>query len=93
MDDIYKNFEEYSPNKKGKILFVIEDMVADMLSKKNSLVVTELFLRGRKLSISFVFMTQSYFSVPKKVRLNSAHHFFMKIWDKRELQQIAFNHS
>ena len=66
MDDIYKNFEEYSPNKKGKILFVIEDMVADMLSKKNSLVVTKLFIRGRKLSISFVFMTQSYFSVPKK---------------------------
>ena len=56
-------------------------------------VVTELFIRGRKLNISIVFIMQSYFKVPKDVRLNSAHFFVMKIPNKRELQQIALNHS
>ena len=56
-------------------------------------VVTELFIRGRKLNISIVFITQSYFKVPKDVRLNSTHFFIMKIPNKRELQQIALNHS
>ena len=69
-------------------------MIADMLSnKKLSPIVTELFIRGRKLSISFVFITQSYFAVPKNIRLNSTHFFIMKIPNKWELQQIAFNHS
>ena len=56
-------------------------------------IVTELFIRGRKVNISIVFITQSYFKVPKDVRLNSTHFFFMKILNKRELQQIALNHS
>ena len=56
-------------------------------------IVTELFIRGRKLNISIVFVTQSYFKVPKDVRLNSAHFFVMKISNKRELQQIATNDS
>ena len=56
-------------------------------------VVTELFIRGRKLNISVVFITQSYFKVPKDVRLNSTHFFSMKIPNKRELQQIALDHS
>ena len=69
-------------------------MIADMLSnKKLNPVVTELFIRGRKLSIFLLFITQSYFSVPKNIRLNSAHCFILKIQNKRELQQIAFNHS
>ena len=55
--------------------------------------VTELFIRGRKLNICLVFITQSYFKVPKDVRLNSTHFFIMKIQNKRELQQIALNHS
>ena len=55
--------------------------------------VTELFIRGRKLSISLVFITQSYLKVPKDVRLNTTHFFIMKIPNKRELQQIAINHS
>ena len=55
--------------------------------------VTELFIRGRKLNISIVFIAQSYFKVPKDVRLNSAHFFIMKIPNKRELQQIALSHS
>ena len=62
-------------------------------NKKLNSVVTELFIRGRKLNISLVFITQSYFKVPKDVRLNSTHFFIMKIPNKRELQQIALNHS
>ena len=69
-------------------------MIADMLSnKKLNPIVTELFIRGRKLNISLVFITQSYFAVPKNIRLNSTHYFVMKIPNKRELQQITFNHS
>ena len=62
-------------------------------NKKLNSIVTELFIRGRKLNISLVFITQSYFKVPKDVRLNSTHFFIMKIPNKRELQQIALNHS
>ena len=74
MDDIYKNIEEYNPNKKRKLLTVFDDMVADMLSnKKRNPIVTELLMRERKLNISFVFLTQYYFAVPKNIRLNSTH--------------------
>ena len=52
-----------------------------------------MFIRGRKLNISLVFITQSYFKVPKDVRLNTSHFFIAKIPNKRELQQIALNHS
>ena len=73
---------------------VFDDMIADVINnKKFNPVVTGLFIRGRKLSISIVFITQSYFKVPKDVRLNSTHFFIIKIPDKRELQQIAINHS
>ena len=69
-------------------------MIADMINNnKLNPIVTELFIRGRKLNISIVFITQSYFKVPKDVRLNSTHFFIMKIPNKRELQQIALNHS
>ena len=62
-------------------------------NKKLNRVVTELFIRGKKLNISIVFIIQSHFKVPKDVRLNSTHHFILKIPNKRELQQIALNHS
>ena len=62
-------------------------------NKKLNSIITELFIRGRKLSISLVFITQSYFKVLKYVRLNTTHFFIMKIPNKRELQQIAINHS
>ena len=62
-------------------------------NKKLVSIVTELFIRGRKLNISIVFITQSYFKVPKDVRFNSTHFFIMKIPNKRELQQIVLNHS
>ena len=62
-------------------------------NKKLSFIVTELFLRGRKLNISLVFISQSYFKVPKTITLNATYYFIMKILNKRELQQIASNHS
>ena len=94
MQDVYKNIEDYNPGKKRKILIVFDDMIADVINnKKLNPVVTELFIKGRKLNISIVFITQSYFKVPKDVRLNSTHFFIMKIPNKREFQQIALNHS
>ena len=69
-------------------------MIADMINnRKLGSIVTELFIRGRKLKISLVFLTQSYFKVPKDVRLNTTHFFIAKILNKRGLQQIAINHS
>ena len=80
MDDISEIIEEYNPNKKRKILVAIDDMIAGTLSnKKRNLIVTELFIRRRKLNISLVFIIQSYFTVPKNIRLNSTHYFVMKI--------------
>ena len=94
MDDVYKNIEEYNPNKKRQILIAFDDMITDIFSnKKHNPILTELFIRGKKLIMFLVFITQSYFAVPKNIRLNSTHNFIMKIPNKRELQQIAFNHS
>ena len=74
MQDVYKNNEDYNPDKKRKVLIVFDDMVADMINnKKLNSIVTELFIRGRKINISVVFITQSYFKVPKEVRLNTTH--------------------
>ena len=94
MVDVYKNIEDYSPNKKRKILILFDDIIADMLiNKKLNPIATELFIRGRKLSIILVFITQYYFAVSKNIRLNSTHYFVMKIPNEGKLQQIAFNHS
>ena len=94
MHDVYKNIDDYNPDKENKILIVFDDMIADMIdNKKLNSVVTELFTRGRKLNISLVFITQSYFKVPKDVRLNTSHFFITKTLNKRELQQIPINHS
>ena len=90
MQDVYKNIEDYNPIKKRKVLIIFDDMINN---NKLNPIVTELFIRGRKLNISIVFITQSYFKVSKDVRLNSTHLFIMKIPNKRELQQIALNHS
>ena len=94
IQDVYKNIEDHNPIKKRKILIVFDDMIADMINNnKLNPIVTELFIRGRKLNTSIVFIAQSYFKVPKDIRLNSTHFFIMKIPNKRELQQIALNHS
>ena len=75
-------------------LNVFDDMIADiMANKKFQAIINEQFIRWRKLNNSLVFITQSYFSVPKDVRLNLAHYLIMKINNKRELQNIAINHS
>ena len=72
MDDIYKNIEEYNWNKKRKILITFDDMIADMMSNKRlNPIISELFIWGRELNISLVFVTQSYFTVPRNIRLNS----------------------
>ena len=94
MQDVYQNIEDYNPRRNRKVLIVFDDMIADMINnKKLNPIVTELFTRGRKLNISVVFITQSYFKVPKDARLNSTHFFIMKVPNKRELQQIPLNHS
>ena len=94
MDDVYENIDHYNLNRKRKILIVFDDMIADiMTNKKFQSIIKELFIRCRKLNISLVFITQSYFSVPKDVRLNSTHYLIIKINNKRELQNIAINHS
>ena len=90
MYDLYKNNNDYNPDKENKILIVFDDMIND---KNLNSIVTELFIRNRKLNISLVFIKQSYFKVPKNVRLNTPHFFIMKIPNKRELQQIAISHS
>ena len=83
MHDVYKNIDDYNPDRENKILIVFDDMIADMINnKKLNSIVTELFIRGRKLNISLVFITQSYFKVPKDVRLNTTHFFIMKIPNK-----------
>ena len=81
-----KNIDNYNINKENKILLVCDDMIADIISnKKLNSIVTEFFITGRKLNISLIFITQSYFKVPKDVRNNSTHFFIMKIPNKREL--------
>ena len=94
MHNVYKNIDYYNPDKESKILIVFDDMVADMINNKvlNS-IVTALFIRGRKLNISLVYITQSYFKALKDIRLNTSHFFIAKIRNKTELQQIAINHS
>ena len=84
MQEVYKNIEDYNPDKKRKVFIVFNDMIADMINKKKlNPVVKQLFIRGRKRNISIVFITQSYFKVPKDIRLNSTLFFIMKIPNKR----------
>ena len=91
---VYKNIEDYNLGRERTFLIVFDDMIADMINnKKLNPIVPQLFIRGTKLNISIVFITKSYFKVPKDVRLNSTHFFIMKILNKRELQQIALSHS
>ena len=91
MQDVFKNTEEYNLAKNRKILIVFYDAIADMINNKKLIpLVTELFIRSRKLNILIAFITQSQFKVLKDVRLNSTHFLIIKIY---ELQQIAINYS
>ena len=84
MDHVYENIDDYNPNRKINILIVFDDMIGDiMTNKKSQSIIKELFIRCRKLHISLVFITQSYFSVPKDVRINSTHYLIMKINNKK----------
>ena len=79
MDDIYENIDDYNPSRKIKILFAFDDMIADiMANKKIQAIMKELIIRCRKLNISFLFITESYFAVPKDVRVNATHYLIMK---------------
>ena len=94
MDDVYNNIDDYNAKIKRKILIVFDDVISDiMINKRFQTTIQELLIRCRKLNISLVFITQSYFSVPKEVRSNSTHYLIMKIHNRRELQQTAINHS
>ena len=94
MVDVYENIDNYNLSRKIQILIVFDDMITDIkTNKKFEAIIKELFTRCRKLNISLVFTTQSYFSVPKNVRLNSTHYLIMKINSKREFRSIAINHS
>ena len=94
MDDVYDNINDYNSNRRKKILIVFDEMIADIMTNKRfQVVIKELFIRCRKLNISLVFITRSYFSVPKDNRLNSTHYLIMKINNRKELQNIAINHS
>ena len=92
--DVFSNIDEYNPKRKRRILIVFDDMISDiMTNKKFQAIIKELFSRCRKLNISLVFIKQSYFSVPKEARLNSAHYVIMKINNRKDLQQTAIDHS
>ena len=88
-DDVYNNIDDNNPKRKRKLLIVFNDMTADIMTNKRfEAIIKELFIRYRKLNISLVFITQSYFSVPKEVRLNSRHYLMMRIHNKRELKKL-----
>ena len=94
MDDVYSNIDDYNPKRKRKILIVFDDMITDIMTNKRlQAIIKELFIRCRKLNISLAFITQSYFKTPKDARLNSTHYLIMKIHNRRELQNIAIDHS
>ena len=94
MDDILSNIEDYNKKRRKKVLIIFDDMISHVMSdKKAQQILKDLFIRCRKLNISLCFLTQSYFSVPKDVRLNCTHYILLKLNNKRQLHNIAINHS
>ena len=90
MNDVLEDINSYNKKRDEKVLKIFDDMIADIMrSEKFKAIVKELFIRCRKLNISIVFITQSYFRTPKDVRLNSTHYILMKISNKKELKSIA----
>ena len=89
MHDVYKNIDYYNPDKENKILIVFNKIIADMIyNKKLDSIVTELFIRETKLNISLAFITQSYFKVPKNVRLNTTHFLLQKFQIEESLKKL-----
>ena len=94
IDEVYENINDYNLVRERKKVIVFDDMIADIMrNRRFQTIIKELFIRCRKLKNSLVFITQSYFSVPKDVRLNSTHYLIMNINNRRESQNIALNHS
>ena len=94
MNDVLDDINNYNKNRDKKVLIIFNDMIADIMrSEKFKAIVKELFIRCRKLYISIVFITQSYFRTPKDARLNSTHYILMKIGNKKELKSIAEENS
>ena len=86
MHDVYKNIDDYNPDKENKILIVFDDMIADMINNKK---LNSIVIRGRKCNISLVFITQSHFKVPKNVRLNTTHFSIAKIPKKENFNELV----
>ena len=94
MNDVLDDINNYNKNRDKKVLIIFDDLIADIMrSEKLKAIVKELFIRCRKLNISIVFITQSYFRTPKDARLNSTHYILMKIGNKKELKSIAEENS
>ena len=90
MNDILDDINDYNKNRDKKVLIVFDDMIADIEYNKNfKQVIKELFYRARKINVSIVFITQSYFMALKEARLNSTHYILMRIGNKKELKRIA----
>ena len=90
MGDVLDDINNYNKNKDKKVLIVFDDMIADIkYNKKFKKIIKELFCRARKINVSIVFITQSYFRALKDARLNSTHYILMKIGNKKELKRIA----
>ena len=94
MNDVLDDINNYNKNRDKKVLIIFDDMIADIMkSEKIKAIVKELFIRCKKLNISIIFITQSYFRIPKDARLNSTHYILMKIGNKKGLKSIAEENS
>ena len=90
MNDVLDDINNYNKNRDKKVLIVFDDMIDDIeYKKKIKKIIKELFHRARKINVSIVFITQSYFRALKDARLNSTHYILMKIGNKKELKSIA----
>ena len=90
MDDVFDDINNYHKNRDKKVLLVFDNMIADIeYNKEFKKIIKELFYRARKINVSIVFITQSYFRALKDARLNSMHYILMKISNKKELKRIA----
>ena len=94
MNDVLEDINNYNKKRDKKVLIIVDDTIADIMrSAKFKAIVKELFIRCRKLNVSIVFITQSYFRTPKDARLNSTHYILMEIGNKKELKGIAEENS
>ena len=94
MNNVYNNIDDYNLKREKKVLIVFHDMIADIMTiKRFQAIIKDLFIRCRKLNISLLFIAQFHFSDSKEVSVNSTHYLLMKIYNRRELQQIAVDNS